>query len=192
VTLQPKQVLEVEIPVSASPNLGLTFVAAPTVSATLIDAAGAVAGQSPANMKDANAAFRSIFVERPVVAGTWKLKVENTGTLESFVAIAAWADANPVQISVTAGRLDARGQAPVQVKVINNGSPAMNATVTGKVFGVEGVIEFFDDGKHGDGTANDGVYGASIDKLKKGEYAAEVTVKSNGQTMTTIAPISSR
>jgi pimeloyl-ACP methyl ester carboxylesterase len=93
VRLAPKQVLEVEIPVSAAENFGVTFMADAKVSATLLDPAGALRGRNTADSPEARGFFRTIFVEQGATAGTWRLKVENTGNFEAVAVIAAWHNA---------------------------------------------------------------------------------------------------
>jgi len=93
VKLAPKQVLEVEIPVAAGANFGVTFMADALVSATLVDEKGAARGKNLAGSPEARGLFRTIFVDKGVTAGTWRLRLENTGTLEAAAVIAAWNDA---------------------------------------------------------------------------------------------------
>jgi len=94
VKLAPKQVLEVEIPVAAgAANFGVTFMADALVSAALADDKGTARGQSLAGSPESRGFFRTIFVDKNVAAGTWKLKLENTGTTEATAVVAAWSDA---------------------------------------------------------------------------------------------------
>ena len=93
VRLQPKQAIEVEIPVEAALNFGITFMAVPTVSATLIDGVGAEVGKNLSGSAEAGQWFRSIFVDKPVVSGTWTLKLENTSDRETEVILTTWAGA---------------------------------------------------------------------------------------------------
>ena len=94
VRLAPKQSVEVEIPVAAAAaNFGVTFMAGAQVSATLADERGAVRGKNLAGSAEARGFFRTIYVESNVNAGTWKLRLENTGTLDASVVISAWSDA---------------------------------------------------------------------------------------------------
>jgi pimeloyl-ACP methyl ester carboxylesterase len=94
VKLAPKQAVEIEIPVAAGAvNFGVTFMADPRVSATLADGGAAVRGQNLAGSPEARGFFRTIFVDRNVAAGTWRLRLENTGTLEAAAVVAAWSDA---------------------------------------------------------------------------------------------------
>lgn len=88
-----KQSVEVEIPVAAAQNFGVTFIADSRMSVTLVDANGAVLGKNLADSPEARSMFRSVFVDKPVTAGTWKLRIENTGDLEMEIVLTAWANA---------------------------------------------------------------------------------------------------
>ena len=94
VKLAPKQSVEIELPVAAGgANFGVTFMADALVSATLSDDKGAARGQNLAGSPESRGFFRTIFIDRNITAGTWKLRLENTGTLEATAVIAAWHDA---------------------------------------------------------------------------------------------------
>jgi hypothetical protein len=93
VKLQPKESAEVELPVTAGQNLGITFMAPSVVSATLLNEKGIVAGKNLANSPEAAQWFRSIYVDKGIAAGTWKVKLENTGDREMEVVLTAWSDA---------------------------------------------------------------------------------------------------
>lgn len=92
-TLAAGQVAEIEIPVAAAESFGVTFMASASVSATLIDEKGAVRGKSVAGAPEAAGFFRTIYVDKGVTAGTWRLRLENTGKLEAPAVIAAWSNA---------------------------------------------------------------------------------------------------
>jgi hypothetical protein len=87
------QVTEMEIPVTAAESFGVTFMAGASVSATLVDEKGAVRGRGAAGAPEAAGFFRTIYVDRGVTAGTWRLRLENTGKLEAPAVIAAWSNA---------------------------------------------------------------------------------------------------
>jgi len=66
-----------------------------------------------------------------------------------------------------------------------NGSPVAGATVKAKVQSADGKtleLTLLDDGAHGDGTANDGVYGASLEQSADGDYLVEAAAETGGQT----------
>ncbi|MFC4313235.1 esterase/lipase family protein [Steroidobacter flavus] len=90
VTLTAKQAVDVDIPVKQAVNVGITFMAASDVSATLFDDKGAVVGRNLTKTAEANATFRSIVIDKPVGAGTWKLRLENTAAQPREAVIAAW------------------------------------------------------------------------------------------------------
>jgi hypothetical protein len=93
ITHAAKQRVEIDVPVETARNFGLTFMTDPNVSATLIDSSGAVAGANLAASPEARGWFRSIFYSRPTTAGTWKIRLENTGDRECRVVLTTWKDA---------------------------------------------------------------------------------------------------
>ena len=93
VTLAPRQIVEIEVPVEAAANFGITFMAIPSVSATLLDSGGAITGKNVANSPEAGQWFRSIFVDKQVPTGTWKLKLENSSDRETEVVLTVWSGA---------------------------------------------------------------------------------------------------
>ena len=104
VKIAPKQTVEIEIPVKAANDFGLTFMADPNISATLYNEKGEIVGKNLAKMPEANAWFRSIYVDKNVTAGTWKLKLENTFDKELEAIIATWNNAIGKIISPTERR----------------------------------------------------------------------------------------
>ena len=94
VKLAPKQAIDVELSVSATRNLGLTFMADPLVSASLLNANQTLVGKNLAGSAESRGWFRSIFVDQPVAPSTWKLKLENTSDREREVYIVVWVDAS--------------------------------------------------------------------------------------------------
>lgn len=96
VKLAPKQTIEVEIPVTAAQNFGLTFMADAQISAMLYDDKGVLVGKNLAKTPEASAWFRSIYFDKPLTTdATWKLKLENTATtgMELEAILATWKDA---------------------------------------------------------------------------------------------------
>ena len=91
--LAPNQSIELEIRVEQAQNFGVTFMAAPNVSATLYNEQGEIVGKNLAHTPESSVWFRSIYVDKNITAGKWKLKLENTGAFEAEAVIAAWHDA---------------------------------------------------------------------------------------------------
>lgn len=69
--------------------MGVTLLAAPDVSASLIDDQGGTAGTSLTKTPSAHQLFRSILVDRPVADGSWTLRLENSGEGEREVLVAS-------------------------------------------------------------------------------------------------------
>ncbi|HKP70131.1 MAG TPA: hypothetical protein VJV05_12660 [Pyrinomonadaceae bacterium] len=88
--LEPKQTVELELPVEAAPNLGITFFAQQSVSVSLIDDNGKVVGRSLSTSAFAGTMFRSLFASRPIGAGVWKVRLENTSDRTQVFAGYAW------------------------------------------------------------------------------------------------------
>jgi hypothetical protein len=91
--IAPGQTIEIDIPVAAAQNFGLTFMAPPSISATLVDNKGAVVGKNTAGSPESRGIFRSIYFDKPVTAGSWKLSVENTGPMELEIILTTWSNA---------------------------------------------------------------------------------------------------
>lgn len=92
-TIAPGQMTEIDLPVETARNFGLTFMAASSVSVTLIDDKGAVVGKNLSTEPEAKNIFRSIFFDKPVSSGTWKVRIENTGTTETEIVLTTWTNA---------------------------------------------------------------------------------------------------
>lgn len=92
IDLASKQIVEVEVPVETATNFGITFMAMADVSAALVDQAGNVVGKNLAGTAEAGQWFRSIFVDKPTTAGTWKLRLENKGDRPAEVVLTTWAN----------------------------------------------------------------------------------------------------
>lgn len=106
VKLAPKQTLEIEIPVAQAANFGVTFMANPLISATFVNDKGAIVGKNLSGSTESKAFFRTIFFDKAVGNGTWKLKLENTGTFEGAAVIAAWSAPVKAQIQTSAAKLN--------------------------------------------------------------------------------------
>ncbi|MBK9527641.1 MAG: hypothetical protein IPO41_04835 [Acidobacteria bacterium] len=92
VTLDAKRSIEIDVPVESAANFGVTFMADPKISVTLIDASGAIVGKNLAGSPESRGWFRSMYFDKPVTAGVWKLRLENTGDLEYRAVVTSWAN----------------------------------------------------------------------------------------------------
>jgi hypothetical protein len=88
--LAPKQTVDIDMPVEAASNLGVTFVANSSVNVSLVNERGIVIARSSSKSAFAITKFRSLFAYTPVGAGVWKLKIENTSDLEQTFAGYGW------------------------------------------------------------------------------------------------------
>lgn len=190
VELNANESKEIEIPVRNGSSAGVILVAAPSVSATLKDASGTLLGESKGGMEALKEMFRTIAVKHQITNGVWKLKLENLGNQATTVFVAGITNSGSASsFIVEAGKPNAAGAVPLTAKITENKVPVLNAKITGNIVGQNAAIEFFDDGKHNDGAANDGVYGASVEKLAKGEYFVEAKAETNNITRNAVAMI---
>jgi pimeloyl-ACP methyl ester carboxylesterase len=90
----PGQIVDVEIPVAAAMDFGVTFMADPKLSAALMDTNGNVLGRNASGSPESRGWFRSIYYDKPTLSATWKLRVENTGTQEHRIIVTTWANAS--------------------------------------------------------------------------------------------------
>jgi membrane protease subunit (stomatin/prohibitin family) len=74
----------------------------------------------------------------------------------------------------------ADGTVKMQAALTNNGTVVKGATVSVKINNQTPEVALVDDGKHGDGTAGDGIYGATTEKLAAGEHFIEARATANG------------
>lgn len=190
VVLAPKQSKEIEIPASESGTTGVLIVASTAVVAALTDEKGAVIGKSEGGMEALKNPFRVIFAENSPSGGKLKLKIENFDEKETTVFVAGFTDKTEKEnFTVEAGKPNAAGIVPLKAILFENNVPVLNAKITAKIIGQTKEITFFDDGKHNDGAAGDGIYGASSEKLKKGDYLVEAEASANGATFSAHAVI---
>jgi pimeloyl-ACP methyl ester carboxylesterase len=93
VNVAPHQSAEVEIPVEPASDFGMTFMADPKISVTLLNDRGEIVGKNLTDSAESRAWFRSIYIATPVTGAKWKLKIENTGDFEYPVVLTTWATA---------------------------------------------------------------------------------------------------
>lgn len=188
VELAANQTKEIDIAVNDADYAGVVLVATPAVTATLIDDKGAVLGESEGGMEAVKQMFRTIVADRKTTKSVWKLKLENLSPQPTTVFAAGFAGDNAnSNFSIEAGKPNAVGQVPLTAKWTRNNSPVTGAKITANVVGQNAKIEFFDDGKHSDGAANDGIYGATTEKLTSGEYFVEAKAEAVSQSAIAIA-----
>ncbi|MCB1023398.1 MAG: alpha/beta fold hydrolase, partial [Acidobacteria bacterium] len=94
VKVSAREKVEIEIPVTEALNFGMTFMASPEISATLINDKGIVVGKNLTNTPGSAGWFRSIYLDKKIAGGIWKLRLENSSDLEKEVIFATWSNAD--------------------------------------------------------------------------------------------------
>lgn len=90
VKIGPKQTVEIDVPLAATPNFGITFMASSAVSASLLNESGVVVSRDPGDSPFAARMFRSVLTHKPVPNATWKLRLQNTSDMEQVFAGFGW------------------------------------------------------------------------------------------------------
>ncbi|OGT54943.1 MAG: hypothetical protein A3E01_11720 [Gammaproteobacteria bacterium RIFCSPHIGHO2_12_FULL_63_22] len=93
VMIAPGQTLDVSVAVNDARNFGLTFVAASTVSATLIDGTGEVVGTNLSDTPEASQIFRSVFVDRAITKENWTVRFQSKDRADREIILATWSNA---------------------------------------------------------------------------------------------------
>ncbi len=173
----------VEIPfeITSTDVLGLNVLFAPfeNIEAGLINPAGDTVDSLVANDANEGQGYLSLRVNEPK-SGMWKLQFENKGEQDRKVSYAIiWSELRLETRAEFSPSPDGDGWIlSLSISDDENIAALSGATVLAKLFtdeGQQGSVELFDDGKHGDGEAGDGVYANSVEAAAKGSYIAVVT-----------------
>ncbi|HVE56307.1 MAG TPA: hypothetical protein VNB22_05720, partial [Pyrinomonadaceae bacterium] len=90
--LAPKETVEIEMPVEAAPNLGVTFAASSAVSAQMFNDKGVLVSRSLKDSPLAKVIFRTLFTNYAVTKSVWKLRLENTSDFEQTFYGFSWSN----------------------------------------------------------------------------------------------------
>lgn len=93
VKVPAKGSIEIDLPVSAAANFGVTFMAASDISVTLLDDKGMKVGSNLSTKPESRGWFRSISIGKQVAAGIWKLKIDNASERELDAVFTSWMNA---------------------------------------------------------------------------------------------------
>ncbi len=186
--------VEVEIPVPEAAHLGVTVIAPSFVGSALHDEAGAVVNEVRAHSSDAEQLYRNRHVNSPST-GMWHVALvnEDTSSATTVIPVAAWVRDTPVTFDLDARwrpssggskRNRRAGQIEVGVSLADHDDPLVGADLTAGIVGPAGAefieLDLVDDGEHGDGEANDGVYGGVTAALPAGGYSVGVEAEIGG------------
>ncbi|MBN1877296.1 MAG: right-handed parallel beta-helix repeat-containing protein, partial [Anaerolineae bacterium] len=183
-TVVPQFILVETVPLAANDNVvipfsvgdGLTLtvsIAGPeSVSVTLHAPSGDVPWSVATGTVQARQPFRAFSTVAPA-AGEWQIVLENTVSevITTFVAAEVAGSAAAFDLVVSAP--DTQNRITFSTTLMDGGSPVAGATVTAELYGTDGgiiTLPLYDDGTHGDGVTNDGVYAALSTSLPLDDY----------------------
>ncbi|MBK8025499.1 MAG: hypothetical protein IPK19_29915 [Chloroflexi bacterium] len=128
---------------------------------------------------EAGEPFRSLYASDPA-AGHWSLQLHNPSSEPITLLLSVTLDGDPIGVTLNVGVPDPGDQVPLTVSVTQSGSPVTGAVVsatTRSTDGIETALALMDDGAHGDGSANDGIYGGMTAPLPPGLNTVSVGVQ---------------
>ncbi|MDQ2807999.1 MAG: S-layer homology domain-containing protein [Chloroflexota bacterium] len=169
----PGSTLTVPLLVPVGSAFGVALAASPAIGITLRDPANNVVDQILPGSPRTGEPLDLLTATNPA-PGTWTLTLNNTGPTAESVQGEAWIAGNPLEARLNLGTPTINGQVPLNVTVTNNGAPMLGATVSATVndtTSIQAQLSLLDDGLHGDGQANDGVYGNTTAELNPGSYS---------------------
>jgi hypothetical protein len=120
-----------------------------------------------------------------VRAGTYRLELSGSGARTAVTVVAAQ-PASALKLSTWSGPLSRQPGEPVTVyAALTDGEAALaGASVSARFAAPSGLagapVHLFDDGRHGDGAAGDGVYAARVDRLGNEAGLWTVRVEARG------------
>ncbi len=179
------QTVNVFISVPSVTDFGILFAGPDTLEVTLLDP------NLTSIPELGTALIRSFHPDNPLT-GTWTLQFTNPEAQTVWVQVVVWIQGNPFQLTLNIGNPTANGMVSVNATLTENGVPVLGATVTCELSTLQGTplsFPFFDDGVHGDGLSNDGVYGATLGPLSPNFYNITVKVTNLSFTLSTIGTI---
>ena len=179
-----------ELSVSAAANVanGVTFLSSQNVTVSLVDGGGETIQKIEAGSPESAEMFKSFDLGGK--SGNFTLRFENTGERDESVFAAVWTSTNTLNLEFVGIQNQPDGTVKLQAKLTNNGTPVRAAAVTVKADQQNTESVLFDDGKHGDGEANDGIYGGVTGKLPDGEHLIQGKAAANGMSTSAAAALS--
>lgn len=176
------------LPIPEATALGMTLVATDSVTSVLINPAGQEVDRIDAGTPEAASLMRLHSTTFPA-AGDWLLELTYDGALDTaFVPVSVWLHGAALTLDIGIGVPDASNQVPVLATLTDDGNPVLGATVVASLAATDADVvveaDLFDDGQHGDGAADDGVYGALVNTPAAGRYLAGVWALTANQIRT--------
>ncbi len=175
VKIAPEDKTEVSINFPSNSNSGITFIAPEGVSLTLVRETEEETEQIQTEQE--SGLFRTLYLEGR--SGSWTLRFENSSDRPEEAMFVVWNEpGKSASLVILNAESEDGTRIFIQAKLVNNGLPLGGAKMTAKVSTPEGktvTAQLFDDGKHDDQEAGDGVYGGrTANDLSSGDYSIEV------------------
>jgi pimeloyl-ACP methyl ester carboxylesterase len=181
--------LDVPLTITKSSGLYLMLIAPAGVSSSLIDPSGKVVDSVAAGSERAIQPFRALQASAPAV-GTWKLRLHNTLSQNATIAYGLTLVDSELQAQSTFEYDSTNKQIVLQFSLNKQQQAQAAAKVSAELVANDGTrttVQLYDDGKHGDGAAGDGVFGASAPVAADKQYIVLYTAQLGQETLVSIA-----
>jgi len=183
-------ILQVQFWVPEGSDLGVLFATEEAIETTL------TAPSLNRVAETGSAPLRSFVAESPEI-GMWELRFSNPSTADIGVHLSVWLEGNPNSLSVDVNPPDGQGQVQVTATLTSDGQPVSGAQMTVTMSGLSApTVQFqlFDDGLHGDGAADDGIYGGGneTEPLEMDYYQLLTTAEGIGFSLSTTGTLDLR
>ncbi len=183
---------DVPFTVSDGTRIGVTLLAASSVTTELRDPVGTVVASVAADSDAAQAGLRTLTADAPA-PGAWTLHLVNTDSAApATIGGSAWVAGSALQLVLTPPAPNPDGSVPLTATLTNGGSAVTGATITATLTGADGPhgpATLLDDGLHGDGADGDGIYGGTTAALAPGLYGVAVQAAAPGASRFTTGAV---
>jgi probable HAF family extracellular repeat protein len=168
--------------------VGAVVVGPGAVSAKIQDYTGRTLATLAADPSLTGPRFRSLrgaIVRRDAIV----VKLTNNGTTPLSLPVSVWVENAKVSLDTTAAQSSPSGRLRVHAQLTGSTSSAsIEATISGKA-APSVPLELFDDGEHGDGDADDGLFSNRTNALPAGNYIVKVVGESSSATRVATRPV---
>ncbi len=185
--------INIVVPVDPTVSTTLSLYAPASVTSTLLDPTGQVVSTVSANTPEASQLFRSIAVPISTSSSStqnWTVRLTQTNTTaaDATILLSTQITNTATILSLDLGQPDQNRQVQLNATLTDSSSPVVGANAVAHLYSNNNTsldVALFDDGQHGDGTANNGVYGAITPILTPGDYVVTAEATTSGYMRST-------
>lgn len=179
--------VDVALSLPAADELAIALIAPAGVSAALLDSQGAALATLAAASGPASQ-MRGLSLASPA-AGAYTLRLSSAAAQPAAVRGAALLRGGDLTLEAQALPPDDKGAITFTAALRRGGAAQPAASIRATLIGDDGAtasLAFADDGRHGDGAAGDGIFGAVVERPGAALLAAVIEMDLGGETRATL------